>query len=87
MNFKELVTAVSIENKIPAKQAKIIIESVFNKITDCINSDELLQTPKIRMVTVSRPERIVPDEKNGGTKVVAASKFGRLTIRPPKINP
>jgi nucleoid DNA-binding protein len=87
MNYKELVTAVSIENKIPAKQAKIIIESVFNKIADCINSDELLLTPKIRMAIINRPERTVPDVKNGGTKVVAASKFGRLTIRPPKITP
>jgi hypothetical protein len=87
MNFKELVTAVSIENKIPAKQAKIIVESVLDKIAGCINNDEPLQTPKIRMLIINRPEKSIPDEVTGGTKLIAALKFGRLTIKKPKINP
>jgi len=84
MNFKELVTAVSVENQLPARVSREITTSILKHIVRCIDEDQPLQTPIIAMRVISLPAREVTDAQ-GGTKLMEASKYGRLTVRKPKI--
>ena len=84
MNFKELVTAVSVENQLPARVSRDITTSILKHFARCIDEDQPLQTPIIAMRVISLPEREVTDAQNGGTKLMEAAKYGRLTVRKPK---
>ena len=84
MNFKELVTAVSVENQLPARVSRDITTSILKHFARCIDEDQPLQTPIIAMRVISLPEREVTDSQGGGTKWMEPTKYGRLTVRKPK---
>ena len=83
MNKRELTAALSAETGLPTRAAARAVDVLLNKFVLLIESGQSFRAGRLRMKSVSIPERPSGEDKPARK----ARKFAKLTISAPRSSP